>query len=139
MTGTQVHPAPEPGRLTIQRRNEADRVVLTIRGEIDMASGATLARELYAAERPLLRRLVLDLAALDSIDSTGIHVLLHAQGRAESNGHVLVLTNVPAHVQRLFSLTGLDAPLIIRPPRHRASSAVEERDPNRRANSERQP
>ena len=138
MTGTQVHPAPEPGRLTIQRRNEADRVVLTIRGEIDMASGATLARELYAAERPLLRRLVLDLAALDFIDCTGIEVLLHAQERAESNGHVLVLTNVPANVQRLFSLTGLDAHLM-RPPPHIASSAVEERDPNRRADPERQP
>ena len=133
MTGTHFHPAPEPGQLTIQRRNEADRVVLTIRGEIDRASGATLARELHAAERPLLRRLVLDLAALDFIDSTGIHVLLHAQGRAESNGHVLVLTNVPANAQRLFGLTGLDAHAVMRPPRHIASSAVEERDPNRRA------
>src|SRR6516162_6475549 len=118
MTGTQVHPAPEPGRLTIQRRNEADRVVLTICGEIDMASGATLARELYAAERPLLRRLVLDLAALDFIDCTGIRVLLQAQERADNNGHVLVLANVPATAQRLFSLTGLDAHLVIQLPRH---------------------
>ena len=139
MTGTHFHPAPEPGQLTIQRRNEADRVVLTIRGEIDMASGATLARELYGAERPLLRRIVLDLAALDFIDCTGIEVLLHAQERAESNGHVLVLTNVPANVQRLFSLTGLDAHLVIQPPRHIASSAVDERHPNRRADSEREP
>ena len=139
MTGTQVHPAPEPGRLTIQRRNEADRVVLTIRGEIDMASGATLARELYAAERPLLRRLVLDLAALDFIDCTGIRVLLQAQERADNNGHVLVLANVPATAQRLFSLTGLDAHLVIQLPRHIASAAVDERHPNRRADSEREP
>jgi anti-anti-sigma factor len=88
-------------------------VTLTIRGEIDMASGATLARELYRAERPLLRRIVLDLAALDFIDSTGIHVLLHAQERVASNGHLLVLTNVPANTQRLFSLAGLDGHLVI--------------------------
>jgi hypothetical protein len=46
---------------------------------------------------------------------------------------VLVLTNVPANAQRLFSLTGLDAHPVIRPPRQIASSAVDERDPNRRA------
>jgi anti-sigma B factor antagonist len=78
-----------------------------------MASGPTLARELYGAERPLLRRIVLDLAALDFIDSTGIHVLLHAQQRAASNGHLLVLTNVPANAQRIFSLTRLDRHLVI--------------------------
>jgi hypothetical protein len=46
---------------------------------------------------------------------------------------VLVLANVPANAQRLFSLSGLDAHPIIRPPRQIASSTVEERDPNRRA------
>ena len=31
----------------------------------------------------------------------------------DSNGHLLVLTNLPANAQRLFTLTGLSAHLVI--------------------------
>lgn len=113
MTETQIHSALRPGQLTIERRTEADGVILSIRGEIDIASAPALERELHGAERPLLGRIVLDLAELDFIDSTGIRVLLNAQKRAESNGHLLFITNVPASAERLFTLTGLDAHLAI--------------------------
>jgi anti-sigma B factor antagonist len=81
-------------------------VTLTVRGEIDLASAPALERELRDAERPA-RRVVLDLAGLEFIDSTGIHVLVDAQRRAEINGHQLVLKHVPAQAERLFSLTGI--------------------------------
>jgi anti-sigma B factor antagonist len=113
VTGTQVQPAPRRGRLTIQRREEADGVTLSIRGEVDLASATALKRELDDSEHTQLRRIILDLAAMDFIDSSGIRVLLHAKERADRNGHSLVLTNVPADAQRLFRLTGLDTHLAI--------------------------
>ena len=74
MTGPQVQPAPDPGQLAIYSRNEADSASLTVRGELDVASAAALKRELHHAEESSVPRCIaLDLAALDFIDSTGIH------------------------------------------------------------------
>lgn len=87
-------------------------MILSIRGEIDLASAPLISQELQDAARSSSRRIVLDLAALDFIDSSGIRALL-AQGHADSNAHVLLLTNVPPRVRRLFRLTGLDAQIPI--------------------------
>ena len=112
MTQTSVYPAP-PGELALDSRHEGDNVTLIVRGEIDIASAPELEQHLHDAESALPGRIVLDLAALDFIDSTGIHLLIHAQQRADSNGHQLILTNVPAQAQRLFSLTKLNSRLNI--------------------------
>lgn len=84
-------------------------MTLSLRGEIDIASAPLLWRELQDAARPPARRIVLDLAALDFIDSSGIRALLEAHDHADSSGGALVLTNVPPRVRELFRLTGLDA------------------------------
>ncbi len=114
VTGSQDHPAPSPGQLTISRQVEGDSVTLAIGGELDLESAPTLERELEDAERSVPRRLVLDLASLDFLDSTGIHLLIDALQRAETNGHQLVLTRVPAHADRLFRLTGLGPRLTVK-------------------------
>ena len=107
LTTPELCPPPYPDQLEIVCRNDANGVTLTVRGEIDLASAPALERELRDAETRA-RRVVLDLADLAFIDSTGIHVLIDAQGRADIDGHQLVLTHVPAHARRLFSLTGID-------------------------------
>jgi anti-sigma B factor antagonist len=113
VTRPQAQPALTPGQLTIASRRDGDDVVVTLCGEIDIASAPALEGELRAAERSRPRRIVLDLAALDFIDSTGIHLLTDAHQRADANGHQLVLTHVPDPVQRLFRLTGIGARLIV--------------------------
>ena len=113
MTRPQSQLALTPGQLTIASRVEADEVTLTLGGEIDIASAPALERELGEAESSRPSRIVLDLAALDFIDSTGIHLLIHAQRRADAEGRRLVLTHVPAHAQRLFRLTGISPSLAV--------------------------
>lgn len=105
------HPefATPPDRLTIERRIEGDCVTLMVHGEIDLASAPELARHIDEAERSSPRSIVLDLAALEFIDSSGLHVLIEANGRGRRSAHRLILTHVPPHVQRIFSLTGVDA------------------------------
>ncbi len=88
-------------------------MTLVLEGEIDLNSAPALERELQHAERLTPRRVVLDLDALAFLDSTAIHLLFDAQRRAEADGHELVLTRVPAHAQRLFSLTGLSPQLTL--------------------------
>jgi anti-anti-sigma factor len=105
--------AVSPGQLTIIRQTEGDSVTLVIGGEIDLQSAPALERELADAERSGCGRVVLDLAALDFLDSTGMHLLVEAQHRAKTSGHELVLTHVPAQAERLLRLTGLRSRLTV--------------------------
>lgn len=105
----ELRRSPGQDLLTIDRQEEDGSVTLSLRGEIDLASVPLLRQELKDAAQASPRRIVLDLAALAFIDSTGIHALLEAQGHAASNAHVLVLTNVPAHVRRLFRIADIEA------------------------------
>ena len=73
----------------------------------------SLEHELRDAERSLPQRVVLDLAAIVFLDSTGIHLLFEAQERAETSGRQFVLRHVPGHAHRLFTLTGLISRLTV--------------------------
>jgi anti-anti-sigma factor len=105
--------ARAPEQLTIASGIDAGVVTLVVRGEVDIASAAVLEGKLRDAESSRPRRIVLDLAALGFIDSTGIHLLIRAQRRADANGHQLILTDVPARAKRLFGLTGIAAQFVI--------------------------
>src|SRR5918997_5609910 len=75
--------AVEP--FTIELDEREDRVVLTPRGELDMAS----APELEQAVMPRLGEgawIVLDLRSLDFIDSSGLRVVVGAHRAAEEQG-----------------------------------------------------
>jgi len=113
MPAPQADAARFPYELTIARHTEDGSEILSLGGEIDLASGPALQRALLDAERSMPRRLVLDLAGLGFLDSTAIHLLLDAQERAEAKGHQLILTHVPAYAERLFELTGIRARLTI--------------------------
>ena len=83
------------------------RTILTVYGEIDVASVHELERELDAAQKLEPRELVIDLDALSFMDSTGLYVLLRAYRSAKANGYSLMLRRVPDHAMRLLRLTGV--------------------------------
>lgn len=97
--------APVPGQLVIEKTHEQDAVVLVLAGELDLASAPMLERELRDAEATGLSRLVIDLAGLAFMDSTGLQALLRARERANNNSHQLSLRRAPHQVQRVFELT----------------------------------
>jgi anti-sigma B factor antagonist len=99
--------APIPGQLVIEKTQDADGVVLALSGELDLASAPVLERELRDAEATGPTRLVIDLAGLAFMDSTGLQALLRARERANNTDgpHQLVLRRAPHQVQRVFELT----------------------------------
>jgi anti-sigma B factor antagonist len=98
--------APVPGQLVIESKTEGDRViVLALHGELDLTSAPVFERELRTAESASPLRLVLDLSALDFMDSTGLRALLLARERAGGEGHTLMLRRGPRQVQRVLELT----------------------------------
>lgn len=97
--------APVPGQLVIEKTEESGAVVLVLSGELDLASAPMLERELREAEAASPGRLVIDLAGLAFMDSTGLQALLRARERANTNDHQLALRRAPHQVQRVFELT----------------------------------
>lgn len=88
--------APAPGQ------------VLVLRGRLDVAAAADVRLALAAAVEAGDGDLILDLAALDGLDPTGLGVLVGAHRRAGRSGRTLVLQDVPPGIGRLLRRTRLD-------------------------------
>lgn len=92
-------------------RAEARGTVVTVSGELDVATSRDLDRELAQLQDVSL--VVIDLRGLSFVDSTGLGVLVRAHQRAEELGHRLALVRGNGQVNRLLSLTGLDSQLLM--------------------------
>ena len=88
--------------------DESERVCVAAIGELDLAAAPRLDRALRDAEADRPRTLVLDLSALEFLDSTGLNVIVNAYRRAAIEGRELLVVEAPAHVQKIFSVTQLD-------------------------------
>jgi anti-anti-sigma factor len=97
---------PIPGQLVIESSREDDVAVLTLSGDLDLASSPSLERELTAVESAGARQVVIDLGGVGFMDSTGLQALLRARERATTQeGVQLALKRGPHQVQRVFELT----------------------------------
>ena len=82
-------------------------VVVTVRGEVDLATAPELESCVSRALEGAPSAVILDLAALNFIDSSGLRVLVTLAGAATASGSSIALRNVPSHAQRVLDLTGL--------------------------------
>jgi anti-sigma B factor antagonist len=94
-------------QLRVHARTEKDRIVISLEGELDMASAPLLQAALEDAEADATSALVLDLRELRFMDSTGLRIILWARERLRSRGQELALTVGSSQVQRLLSVSGV--------------------------------
>jgi anti-sigma B factor antagonist len=90
----------------IDARNGVTSIALT--GELDMATASILNDQLTAVEQGDSRTIVLDLRDLRFIDSSGLHALVRAYRRSETDGHRLLLVRANPSVRRLCEMTGTE-------------------------------
>ena len=104
---SDVAPAdvPVPGQLVVDTRTDRGTIVLSLQGELDLTSAPVFERELRNAESAGPSRVVIDLAGLEFMDSTGLRALLLARELAHSDGYALMLRRGPRQVQRVLELT----------------------------------
>lgn len=101
-------------RFEIRECREPDgTLILSVLGDLDFGSAPELAERLAGAASPLWS-LVLDLNALEFMDSSGLSVLLAATTRARERGCSVSLARPNAGLRRLLPLTDLDAVLPLR-------------------------
>lgn len=84
-----------------------DVVVVTVIGELDVATAPRLRQAIAAVTADGHRRVVVDLAGVDFLDSTGLGVLLGAVKRTRSSGGGLALARAVPQVARVFEITRL--------------------------------
>ena len=97
----------ESGQFDIDVKREHDRVVLSLEGELDMATAPRLQSAIDEPDLALMPELVLDLRALQFIDSTGLRVILAALQSSRERGQEFAITRGSPQVERLLSITGV--------------------------------
>jgi anti-sigma B factor antagonist len=100
----------EPNEVSflITRRELAhDTSLLSVEGDLDLASAPSLKWALADLQEADSRHVVVDLAKVSFIDSTALGVLVGAQ-RGLDPGVKLAIACAEENVLRIFELTGLD-------------------------------
>jgi anti-anti-sigma factor len=90
--------------------------VVVVAGELSLAEAPILERHLADVLANASSTVVVDLAGVEFIDSTGLSVLVRAQQQASERGIEFGVQNPRAQAHRLLSLTGLEERLTIADP-----------------------
>jgi anti-sigma B factor antagonist len=98
-------------RVDVATKGEA--AVISVSGELDLASSPALEEELERASRSDASLVIVDLRNLEFMDSTGLSVLVRAHQRAAENSQRFGLAGGSQQVQRLLSLTGVADRLVL--------------------------
>lgn len=114
---------PEP-RFTVTDEAAGGAVVVTASGELHMLTAPELGARVRTALRSGERRLVVDLADVQFIDSTGLGMLLSVLREVEHAGGSMAVVCANPTVLRLFAITGTDETLDLHPTRDGALAAV---------------
>jgi anti-anti-sigma factor len=88
---------------------------LAVSGELDLASAPEFDAALTRTLDSPASSLIIDLSALEFIDSTGVRALLKGYERATGDGRRCSVVNGGPQVSRILEMTGVDRQLKIPP------------------------
>jgi anti-sigma B factor antagonist len=91
----------------VEVRRDGEAAVVSVSGELDLASGPELETELDRLAGPETKLVVIDLRQLDFMDSTGLSIIVRAHQRMAGEGCEMGLVKGSQQVQRLLDLTGV--------------------------------
>jgi anti-sigma B factor antagonist len=116
--------AADPVRLQVGYRTSSGVAVIDVSGEVDIGTCGLLRERLLAAVTDEgCRSLVVNLADVDFIDSTGIGVFVGVWHRIQAGQGIMALTELSPRAQAVFSVAGLTKMLSIFPTEAQAVQA----------------
>jgi anti-sigma B factor antagonist len=101
------------GRLLSRRM--PGHTVLTVGGELDIATTAALRVEIVKVLAATTTPVIIDLSGVSFCDASGLALLVGAQRRAKADGRTVVLAGLRPNVLKLLHITGLDRAFTIHP------------------------
>jgi anti-sigma B factor antagonist len=93
--------------LSIKVEGSGSRVFLRLKGELDISTAPLLQSTLADVVREPPEEIVLNLADLSYVDSTGLSLFITATKRAHAAGTKLALQDPQESTQRLLEITNL--------------------------------
>jgi anti-sigma B factor antagonist len=96
------------GLLSIQSQRRGDVHLIALEGELDLANTEALEGALEQALAGGEHAVVIDMAALTFIDSTGIALLIATLGRVEDSDRLRFVPSQAPAVVRVLEVTGVD-------------------------------
>ena len=102
-------------QLEIEVQASEERTLVALSGDLDAATAASLYDTLAELEIADAHHIVLDLAKVTFMDSTGLAVIVTEHKRLAHSGGSLTIFSPPSSVRRLFEITGLTSLLDIVP------------------------
>ena len=105
----------DPPDLSVAMVREGPRTVVSVAGDLDIASVASVRHLLDRAVATGADPLVLDLCDVTFMDSTGVVMIVQAQKRAASSGARFLLRGVTAQPRRVLQIVGVADTLTVEP------------------------
>ena len=99
-------PSPAPFS-AVRSRLPGGQVLVVLDGELDISTAPEVEKVTAGLEAGA--RLVIDLAGVEFVDSSGMNTLVRITRAVESDGGAVVLAAPGQHVLRVFEIVGLPA------------------------------
>jgi len=98
----------EFGHGAVELAEDGELTKVVVSGDLDMSTVARVRLALERACEGPPAQVVVDLSAVDFVDSHGLQLLVSTHRRLAAEGCSLVVLPPAEHVQRVFTLTGLE-------------------------------
>jgi anti-anti-sigma factor len=103
--------------LAVERTSDGGVELLSVEGEVDIATAPRLISVLNRAVQEALRSLVVDLSEVDFMDSTGLALLINAHRRLTRRSKGFAVVCPPGPLRRVFEITDMVEMLHVVPDR----------------------
>jgi anti-sigma B factor antagonist len=100
-------PASPPPDFEVTAEIADGAATVTVRGEVDVYTAPQLRQRLYAVVADGVSNVVLDVAGMTFIDSTGLGVIVGTLKRLREGGGELVLRSPSRSTRKVLDITGL--------------------------------
>src|SRR5262245_13255312 len=100
-------------RIEIKTRIVNDVTILAPVGEIDLSCAPSLRHHITAVQAKRPRKLIIDLAGVPYMDSSGVATLIEAMQTARRNGGKLILAALQDKVRSIFEIARLETVFVI--------------------------
>jgi anti-sigma B factor antagonist len=101
-------PGGEPRGIQLTEETfDPSGLVLTVTGELDIATAPALREHLQAAIEAGMHRLVIDLSAITFLDSVALAAIVHAKQRLPEDGRMALAIDPSSYVMLVFEGGGL--------------------------------
>jgi anti-anti-sigma factor len=115
---------PDDLGYTVEHDPVEGALLVTASGELDLAAAPRLATVLSIATAGQEPCVVLDLTAVDFIDSTALGAIMHASTEADAAGKSVLVVALEGPVKRLLEITNLTGRFRVYPSREDALAAA---------------